>query len=56
MKATITVIKEVTIILSGEEASWLKNYVQNNMFETEDQFSQSCREKLFGKLREVGVE
>ena len=54
MKAEIKKVVTVTLILTQEEAWWLKGMMQNSFFSKESAEDQENRENLFNALPPLG--
>ena len=56
MKAYVEIYEKVELTLSGDEARWLKYYMQNTLTSTESSQDVRMREEIFTVLKEVGIE
>jgi hypothetical protein len=47
---------DIEVTLTGDEAEWLKNYIQNTMFGDEQVEEAELRREVFRALTAAGVE
>ena len=56
MKAYVEIYEKVELTLSGDEARWLKYYMQNTLISTESLQDVRMRKEIFIALKEAGIE
>ena len=55
MEVYVETYSEVEIKLSGQEASWLKGYMQNTLSTTESPEDVRNRREIFNALHDAGI-